>query len=446
MYADDLILFSSSATGLQNCLNKLFEYTKKWDLKVNIKKTKVMVFQGNGKRVESPFSLGNQTISHTKSYKYLGTMISNTGNFKLNDVYLKKKGLRASFLITKNIGLHAKPSISISIFEKIVEPILLYNCEITSAYMPNKWDYNHFIDRMWETGSELNKVTLGFLRQTLGVHKKTPNLAIHAETGKYPISLTIFFRIVKYWVRLNSTEHPILKEARDADRDIHLRNKPCWSKMVSYLLQVTGVDRIPQNKNITINKSLQNFKQKLQQLFILWWKNEKISKNTKLTPFYYKHKKTFSFETYLDNVPRHTRPFLTKIRISGHCLPVEVLRYTKTKIHRSKRLCPICNLGEVGNEEHYLLNCNNAELSFIRQSFFKNIKEKVTQLKQFTNQNIIDYCFNLSDTNIQLITATFCKQILQTYKLETDGAKIKPDAPVITKSGRLVKKPIKLDL
>ena len=113
----------------------------------------------------------------------------------------------------------------------------------------------------------------------------------------------------------------------------------------------------------------------------------------------------------------------------------------------SKILCPICNLGEVGNEEHYLLNCNNAELSFIRQSFFKNIKEKVTQLnKQFTNQNIIDYCFNLSDTNIQLITATFCKQILQTYKLETDGAKIKPDAPVITKSGRLVKKPIKLDL
>ena len=40
LYADDLILFSSSATGLQNCLNKLFEYTKKWDLKVNIKKNK----------------------------------------------------------------------------------------------------------------------------------------------------------------------------------------------------------------------------------------------------------------------------------------------------------------------------------------------------------------------------------------------------------------------
>ena len=100
----------------------------------------------------------------------------------------------------------------------------------------------------------------------------------------------------------------------------------------------------------------------------------------------------------------------------------------------------------MGNEEHYLLNCNNAELSFIRQNFFKNIKEEVTQLKKFTNQNIIDYCFNLNDSNIKLITAGYCKQILQTYKLETDGAKIKPDAPVITKSGRLIKKPTKLDL
>ena len=40
-------------------------------------------------------------------------------------------------LVQKDIGLYAKPSISISIFEKIVEPILLYNSEITAPFMPN---------------------------------------------------------------------------------------------------------------------------------------------------------------------------------------------------------------------------------------------------------------------------------------------------------------------
>ena len=44
---------------------------------------------------------------------------------------------------------------------------------------------------MWEIGRELNKVIIGFLRQLLGVHKKTTNLAILAETGKYPIAIKI---------------------------------------------------------------------------------------------------------------------------------------------------------------------------------------------------------------------------------------------------------------
>ena len=40
MYADDLILISETEQGLQNCLNKLHEYTEKWNLKVNLKKHK----------------------------------------------------------------------------------------------------------------------------------------------------------------------------------------------------------------------------------------------------------------------------------------------------------------------------------------------------------------------------------------------------------------------
>ena len=444
LYADDLILFSDSPAGLQNCLDRLTEYTKKWDLRINLKKTKILVFQGNGRRVDSPFFLDGQIITHAKFYKYLGTIITDTGNFKLNEIHLKKKGLRASFLISKNIGLHAKPSISIGIYEKVVEPILLYNSEITSSFMPNKWDYTKFTDRMWETGKELNKVTLGFLRQTLGVHKKTSNMAILAETGKFPICLTIFTRILKYWIRLNSIEHPLLKAARDVDQIHHKSGRPCWTKMINFLLRTTCTNLMPIDNKININKMLKLFKQKSRELFISFWESQKD--NTKLTPFYYKHKKTFRFETYLDNAPKHIRSYLTRLRVSGHCLPVEVLRYTKTKIHRSNRKCPICNLDELGDEEHYLLRCNNAEISSLQNNFFKSIRDEVTQLKLFTNQNIIDYCLNLSDTKIQMSTALYCKQILLAYREETDGTKITPEAPVITKSGRMIKKPNKLNL
>ena len=124
------------------------------------------------------------------NYKYLGTIVTNTGNFKTNEINLKKKGMRASYLISK-IALHAKPSSSLKIYEKVVEPILMYNCEVSLAYMPKNWNYDKFKSNMWDVGGEVNKVTLSFLRQLLGVHKKTPNLVILAETGEYPLSINI---------------------------------------------------------------------------------------------------------------------------------------------------------------------------------------------------------------------------------------------------------------
>ena len=44
LYADDLILLSTSKSGLQNCLNKLASYCENNCLSINLKKTKVVVF------------------------------------------------------------------------------------------------------------------------------------------------------------------------------------------------------------------------------------------------------------------------------------------------------------------------------------------------------------------------------------------------------------------
>ena len=40
MYADDLVILSESSAGLQACLHRLYKYTQKWELKLNIKKNK----------------------------------------------------------------------------------------------------------------------------------------------------------------------------------------------------------------------------------------------------------------------------------------------------------------------------------------------------------------------------------------------------------------------
>ena len=100
----------------------------------------------------------------------------------------------------------SKPSTSIKIFEKVVEPILLYNCEVTEAFLPEKWEYEKFLTKIWDSSSELNMVILSFLRQILGVHKKTTNIGLLAETGKFPVCLKVFSHIIKYWMRISTTK------------------------------------------------------------------------------------------------------------------------------------------------------------------------------------------------------------------------------------------------
>lgn len=48
MYADDTVLFSETEQGLQNMLDCLQQYTSKWKLKVNVDKTKNVVFRKGG--------------------------------------------------------------------------------------------------------------------------------------------------------------------------------------------------------------------------------------------------------------------------------------------------------------------------------------------------------------------------------------------------------------
>ena len=45
MYADDVVLFSESIVGLQQMLDSLYTYTRKWSLCVNTDKPKILVFR-----------------------------------------------------------------------------------------------------------------------------------------------------------------------------------------------------------------------------------------------------------------------------------------------------------------------------------------------------------------------------------------------------------------
>ena len=98
LYADDLILLSETGTGIQNCLNKLQVYCKKWCLQINLKKTQYLVINRNGKQLKCKLYFGDKIVKHTNEYCYLGVMITACGSFSSAMKILYKKGLKAMFV------------------------------------------------------------------------------------------------------------------------------------------------------------------------------------------------------------------------------------------------------------------------------------------------------------------------------------------------------------
>ncbi|CAB4003282.1 Hypothetical predicted protein, partial [Paramuricea clavata] len=171
LYVDDLVILSRSKSGLQNCLDSLNEWSKKWLMNINLKKTEVMILQKH-KLQSLDFFLGDKRIDITNKYTYLG-LTPNT-KFSVATQQLSEKAMHALFKIRKNLDFQKlTPKLAIKIFDDIVSPILLYNSEVWGAYGNNdftKWD---------KTSTE--KTHLKFCKLYLGVNRKASNITSRGE-------------------------------------------------------------------------------------------------------------------------------------------------------------------------------------------------------------------------------------------------------------------------
>ena len=184
MYADDTIILSDSAAGLQKALDALHTYCATWQLQVNCSKTKVVVF---GKRKFDPtkftFKFNGSELELVHSYKYLGLTVSYNGSFKMGVQELTKQASRAMYaLLAKCRSLALPIDIQLYLFDTLVKPILLYGCEI--------WGHQQF--------QCIERLHLKFMKYILGVKLSTCNSVVYGELGRQPLSLTIKIRMINY--------------------------------------------------------------------------------------------------------------------------------------------------------------------------------------------------------------------------------------------------------
>lgn len=71
LFADDAVIVSDSAVGLQKSLDSLYKYCDKWKLKVNTSKTKVMIFRKSGRYSENiKFYYNGAELDIVPSFNY----------------------------------------------------------------------------------------------------------------------------------------------------------------------------------------------------------------------------------------------------------------------------------------------------------------------------------------------------------------------------------------
>jgi exonuclease III len=363
LYADDLLIITTSPHDLQQSLDKLAEYCNTWKLEINTKKTKVIVFRPTKKILDYTFNIYGENVDIVNSITYLGISFSYTGNFTDSMKSLKLKGMRALFKLLSSLK-SAKinnAAINIKLFDSTIKPILLYGSQVWGQQLlPHimKADFGS-LDRL-----PFEQIQNKLCKYSLAVRKNSSNIATRAELGRYPLLLNISLLAVKYWVTILSNPQKLVFKAYQEEKLLDEMGHKTWVSFVKAILSRCGLIDIWNNQHIiNQNHFFKLVQSKLESEYrdkFFTRINSNVGQDGKSgnkLKTYSTIKKKYSIETYLvNNLPLSITQAIAKIRISAHDLEIERGWRKPNYIPRDERWCRFCK-NQIEDELHFIVAC-----------------------------------------------------------------------------------------
>ena len=360
MWADDIILLSETKEGLQNCLNNLSSYCKKWRLEINPKKTKSIIFREKGTKItNNQFNINTVPIEMTREYTYLGISINTSGNQKIGCLRLLDKARRAWFSILRILwkSKYRNTDTYVTLFDHVIKPIALYSCEVWGA----EENSSDKIENLHSSACELFQTRC--CKHILGASKKTTNMATLAELGRYPLYIDIHKKMVKYFLRLNTLNTDrILYLAYLEQKNELIKNGATWLTKIKDILDHTGFSfvytpdiGVNTNETNTLADEIQKRSREIFEQRTRSYLDEREKNLEGKLVFYSKVKHRYKKEAYLQIQNIKNRSAIRNMRISTHKLNIETGRHMG--ISRNERLCDVCDLKTAETEEHFLIDC-----------------------------------------------------------------------------------------
>ena len=347
MYADDMIQCSDMIGRLQKQIDILSKYCNISGMKVNLNKTKVMVFRRGGiVKQNEVIYYNNELVEIVTYYKYLGLIVSSRLNWTKATQTLAAQSEKSIIVLKRFVYKCRGVSVDIwfKLFDSLITPIITYGAEIWGTQIHNP----------------IENVQIRFCKYILGVSKNCNNNAVLGECGRYPMYITYYTKCIKYWCKLICMDNDRLpKGAYNMLLKLDENGRVNWVTNVKNLLYKYGFGFAFISQEIgDINIFVLNFKQRLIDCSKQDWHSE-LSNSSKLST-YCTFKTLLQPEKYLYviEVKKFSRA-LAKLRLSNHCLEIENGR--KNSVVRNERYCKYClnnNFYYVEDEFHFVCICN----------------------------------------------------------------------------------------
>ena len=392
LYADDLVLISESPEELQEMLNVLDKWCKKWQISINCSKSKIVHYRKqNIEKTNFKFAIDGKPLEIVNRYKYLGIILDEHLDYNVTANVLAESGQRAlGAIIAKYKKLHGLGYTSYTkLYNACVKPILDYGSGV--------WGSKQF--------GKIDTVQNRAIRVYLGVHAFAPNAAITADIGWTSSHIRRKIEMLRLWNRMVKLDNNrVTKQIFEWDYSLKRNN---WCSKVRNILESIGME------NAFLNKECVNLNMawsKLYEMCCNEWVNN-VQNYPKLRT-YVQYKSDVGLEPYVSKLLSvRQRSVMARFRCGILPLEIEIRRY-QTDQNRHRDICKICNKNVLEDELHFFFECDKYNIP--RLLLFQNITKKVSNFRQFTNVEKLQILMN------ELNVHDTCKYLCDIYKIRQE--------------------------
>ena len=202
---------------------------------INAKKTQCMIMARGTKKEEEPLTIGGTKLDYVGTYKYLGIIISRNGNIK-NMIHDRvEKAKKAIFAVTRALKTTQNVSarLAISIFDKQIQPILTYGCQLWG--IPN---CNSTIRVRAEGIGNNTKAKINGIMTILGIEKKAIILCRYCKS-RDDVLVKLDNLESKITIMKNFSKTPITIHINTEEDDKATEFEKVHSKFCKYVLGIS---------------------------------------------------------------------------------------------------------------------------------------------------------------------------------------------------------------